>query len=79
MFLHNKEIVAVYDQLYQQDERIWGLIDLLKEYNQKLKSEVIQEKISFSFNIKLDNLDHLAEKCFPLCMSEIFKGLWANH
>jgi DNA primase large subunit len=27
----------------------------------------------------LSNIDNLAEKCFPLCMSEIFVTLRNNH
>lgn len=57
MFLHNKEITGIYEQLYNFDPRIRSLVDLLQEYNTKLKSEIVNEKVTFSFNIKLENLD----------------------
>ena len=73
--MHNKEIVNIYEQLYEGDPWIKQLIDLLRDYNNKLKTEIINEKTTFNLNIKFENLDYLAEKCFPLCMGEIFKSL----
>ena len=75
MFMHNKEIVNIYEQLYEGDFRIKQIIDLLRDYNNKLKTEIINEKSSFNLNIRFESLDYLADKCFPLCMGEIFKSL----
>lgn len=79
LFIHTKNIKKIYNSMKMADERVSGIIDILTKYNKSTEHYFKSNKPVNNLSLKLSNIDIMAKKHFPLCMSEILTGLRKKH